>query len=80
MRGTFRLLLVWIGRRLRLESLRNRLADFLEKVADRVGVYASALKKNSAATGNETQRERIKRLFRFSAFNVKARFSVRIGV
>jgi len=39
-----------------------------------------ALKKNSAATGNEIQRERIKRLIRFSAFNVKAGFSVRIGV
>jgi len=29
---------------------------------------------------NEIQRERIKRLIRFSAFNVKAGFSVRIGV
>jgi len=38
------------------------------------------LKKNSVATGNKTQRERKKRLIKFSAFNVKAGFSVRIGV
>jgi hypothetical protein len=38
------------------------------------------LKKNSAATGNEIQRERMKRLVRLSAFNVKTGFSVRIGV
>jgi len=37
------------------------------------------LNKNSAVTGNEIQRERIKRLIRSSAFNVKAGFSARIA-
>jgi hypothetical protein len=45
MRGTFRLLLGWIGRGARLESLRNGLADFLEKVSDRFGGYASSTQK-----------------------------------
>jgi len=45
MRGTFRLFLGWIGRGARLESLRNGLADFLEKVADRFGGYASSTQK-----------------------------------
>jgi hypothetical protein len=40
-----RLLFGLAGRRLRLESLRNRLADFLEKVSDRLSVYASAADK-----------------------------------
>jgi hypothetical protein len=53
---------------------------FLKKSPTGSAFTHRALKKNSAATGNETQRERIKRLIRFSAFNVKARFSVRIGV
>src|SRR5947207_8167308 len=38
------------------------------------------LNKNSAATGNETQRERKTRLIRFFTFNVKTRFSIRSGV
>ena len=37
------------------------------------------LKRNSAATGKETQRGRIKRLIDFSVFNVKAGFSARTG-
>jgi hypothetical protein len=45
MRDTFRLLLGWIGRGARLESLRNGLADFLEKVSDRFGGYASSAQK-----------------------------------
>jgi hypothetical protein len=45
MRDTFRLLLDWIGRGARLESLRNGLADFLEKVSDRFGGYASSAQK-----------------------------------
>lgn len=53
---------------------------FLKKSPTGSAFTHPALKKNSAAAGNETQRERIKRLFGFSAFNVKARFSVRIGV
>src|SRR4029077_3002187 len=44
-RGTFRLLLVWIWRGLRLESLRNGLANFLEKVSNRVRIYASSAQK-----------------------------------
>jgi hypothetical protein len=38
------------------------------------------VKKNSATTGKEIQRERKTRLIRSSAFNVKAGFSVRMGV
>jgi hypothetical protein len=53
---------------------------FLKKSPTGSAFTHCALKKNSATTGNETQRERIKRLISFSAFNVKARFSVRIGV
>src|SRR6476659_1945546 len=36
--------------------------------------------KNSTATGSEIQREQLKQLVRFSAFNVKTRFSFGIGV
>lgn len=53
---------------------------FLKKSPTGFALTHRPLNKNSAATGSETQRERIKRLIRFSAFNVKARFSVRIGV
>jgi hypothetical protein len=45
MRGTFRLLLGWIGRGVWLESLRNGLTDFLEKISDRFGGYASSTQK-----------------------------------
>jgi hypothetical protein len=38
-----------------------------------------ALKKNAAATDSESQRERINDLSEILAFNVKARFSARIG-
>src|SRR5215208_7898686 len=44
-RGTFRLLLGWIGRGARLESVRNGLTDFLEKVSDRVSVYGRCAQK-----------------------------------
>ena len=40
-----RLLLRLIGRGLRLESLRNGLADFLEKIPNRVRTYASSAQK-----------------------------------
>jgi len=53
---------------------------FLKKSPTGSAFMLRPLKKNSVATGNKTQRERIIRLIRFSAFNVKARFSVRIGV
>ena len=53
---------------------------FLKKSPTGSAFTHRAVKKNSAATGNETQRERKTRLIRSSAFNVKAGFSVRIGV
>jgi hypothetical protein len=45
---------------------------FLKKSPTGSAFTHRPLKKNSAATGNETQHERKKRLNRFSAFNVKA--------
>jgi hypothetical protein len=53
---------------------------FLKKSPTGSALTHRPLKNNSAATGNEIQRERIKRLVSFSAFNVKTRFSVGIGV
>src|SRR4029077_14526038 len=52
---------------------------FLKKSPTGSAVTQRPLKKNSAATGSEIQRERKKRLIRFSAFNVKTRFSVGSG-
>jgi hypothetical protein len=53
---------------------------FLKKSPTGSAFTHRPLKKHNAATGSKTQRERKKRLIGFSAFNVKARFSVRIGV
>ena len=52
---------------------------FLKKSPTGSAFTLRALKKNSAATGNKTQCERIKRLIRLSAFNLKTGFSARIG-
>jgi hypothetical protein len=51
---------------------------FLKKSPTGSACTHGSLRKNSAATGNETQRERIKRLIWSSAFNVKAGFSATI--
>jgi hypothetical protein len=53
---------------------------FLKKSPTGSALTHRPLKNNSAVTDNKIQRERMKRLVRFSAFNVKTRFSVRIGV
>jgi hypothetical protein len=53
---------------------------FLKKSPTGSALTHRPFKNNSAATGSEIQRERIKRIVRLSAFNVKTRFSVRIGV
>ena len=51
---------------------------FLKKSPTGSASTHRAINKNSAVTGNQTQRERVTDLIRSSAFNVKTRFSLRI--
>src|SRR5215813_12084008 len=51
---------------------------FLKKSPSGSACTHGSLRKNSAATATKIQRERIKRLIRSSAFNVKAGFSATI--
>src|SRR5262245_9320128 len=51
---------------------------FLKKSPTGSASTHRAVNKNSAVTGNETQRERKERLLELSAFNVKTRFSLRV--
>jgi len=53
---------------------------FLKKSPTGSALTHRPLKNKSAATGNEIQREQIKRLVGFWTFNVNTRFSVGIGV
>jgi len=62
------------------KALETDWPTFLKKSPTGSAFTHCPLNKTSAATGNEIQRQRTKRLIEFSAFNVKRRFSLRVRV